>query len=213
MDDFSKSVAGRVDGLLESRVAKDVAAEVGVSPAGLSNYRNAVRPIPLRVLPRLADTFGVRLSWLLTGDGHMRRTVEVFEGRALCEVDGLMENWDRPSTSKEDEATAEKFMASFRRNGGGGYAILPEVVRLLFTNLMARVFARLHEKKGHATNDAGWRGKVAGLELHRVKAAAQGAGFNTYPASTRKWIQAMGAEMEKWEREVPCDFEEDIDDA
>jgi hypothetical protein len=206
MDAFSEAVATRVDGLLGSKVAKGVAEDAGMRPQELSYYRKAVRPIPLRVLPALADTLGVRVSWLLTGVGRMRRTVEVFEGRALYEVDGLREDWDRPSTPIEDYDAEKTFMKSFRRHDGGKYADLPEVVRLLFTNLMARVFARLHEAP-HATSGHAWRGEVAGLELGRVMDAAPGAGFNRHPESTRKWIQAMGEEMEHWETEVPSDFQ------
>ena len=185
--------------------ASAIASELGVNPALMTYYRNGTRPLPPDRLIRLAEILGVRACWLLTGDGTMRRTVDVFEARALYEVDGRREDWDRPSTPKEDEATEETFKASFRRYAGG-YATLPEAVRHLFTNLIARVFARLREA-GHPTSDPAWRGEVAGLELHRVKAAAPGAGFNRHPASTRKWIQAMGDEMEHWETEVPYDFE------
>lgn len=214
------TLTGRLGELLRHQKANGVAAraiasELGVDPALMTYYRNGTRPLPPDRLIRLAEILGVRACWLLTGDGRMRRTVEVFEGRALYEVDGRREDWDRPSTPTEDYEAEKTFMKAFRRHDGGKYAGLPEVVRLLFTNLIARVFVRLRED-GYATSGHAWRGEVAGRELGRVIAAKPGAGYNRRPASTRKWIQAMGAEMEQWETEVPCDFKtpkEDVDDA
>lgn len=204
------TLAGRLDELLRHKKANGVpasaiASELGVIPGLMTYYRNGTRPLPPERLIRLAEILGVRACWLLSGEGCMRRTADIFEVLALHEVDGLRREWDFPSIPKDD-GSAVAFTASFHQYGTTEFHKLHESVRLLFTNLIALVFERLHQT-GHATTDPGWRGEVAGLELHRVKAAAQGAGFNRHLASTRKWVQAMGDELERWEVENPDDFE------
>lgn len=210
--DFADRFAGALAAYCEGgRDQKQLAEDAGACPSSISYYKRGTQIPRADTALALAKALGVRIEWLLEGKGPMRANAWALHTRALYEIDGILAEWrDRPVGPGALDVEAA-FWEGFKRHVRIGWADLSPTVQIMFGNLLARVMHSYRRQQIGNVTDPAWRGKVAGNLLLRVWRVAQPkddkatnkkageVGFDAKPRSTRCWIAAIAAEMEKWE--------------
>ena len=196
-----------------------VAEEAGIAKSALSYYRRGRRTPTVDMAHLLADALGVRIEWLVTGEGAMRGNAWSVGNRALFEIDGIARNWDTPTLGEDVQAIESAFYQGFKiQFGKHQYQSLSPTVHVIFGNLLARAMHSFQERGDERVSDPKWRGGIAGQLLltcqEHAKVVHPRADFDGTPWSTRAWLAAMVREMKEWEGEgeIHDGFDEIMED-
>lgn len=198
-----KTLSGRLKDAIEASGQSQaaVAEKSGLSKGGVSLIARGERVPRVDTAIALAHSLGVRVGWLVSGEGPMfANDYTVQPARGVHEVDGILSEYD-PSGADSGQVL-KGFREGFKRHQVKQFGRLAGVVRLVFTNFFARVMDACRQHDKQRVNDPTWRGRVAGRALLKAKKRAQekdyDAGFDSCPESTDSWVEALGEMMGEW---------------
>lgn len=179
-----------------------VAEEAGLSKGAVSLITRGERLPRVDTATDLARALGVRVGWLVAGEGPMfANDYTVQAARGLHEVDGFLGDYE--PQSGDSGRVLEEFREGFERHQYREFGRLSGVVRLVFTNFFARVMGACRENDNPRLHDPAWRGRVAGRAFVEAKDRAQemayGAGSDGSSESTQSWVEALGEMMAEWQ--------------
>jgi hypothetical protein len=153
-------------------------------------------------LGEVANDLGVRLEYLVTGQGPASADAWAVVKRALFQIDGIFEEWDPPVGAEAREAK-RLFRAGFNREREALYKRLGPIVQLVFGDMVARIMHCYRTNRRGYVHDPAWRGDLVGRALdyyfNQAGRVDSRAGFDKQPWSTRAWLTAIVADMGRWE--------------
>jgi len=195
---------------VEARAPSWVAAKAGIGRQTLNDYVNDRHSPTVRNLHKLAKALDVRSEYLLTGQEPMSPDTWYVSVRPLYLVTGS-ESWSTPLSGRARLRKRNEFLSGFTERQRLRYESLPDTVRIVFDNLLARILERHRDHQKHERiEDATWRGQMARAALDHCfnKAKMRGAAWlpekGQAARSTREWLAAIVSEMALWEDSNNC---------